>query len=181
MLVRYATTHASDRVRRLLSLHRDAIARTLGSAARRDERGGALIEFTILAPVFFLIVFGIIEWGSIFYIQNNMVNSARQAARSVAVQNLSLATANQNACNQLIGYGLTYTITTSNLCPANQDIRVQVTVDAAAASMVNYMNMMNGTLNASVTMRNELACPSTGAGPTATCICNTGATPVTCQ
>jgi Flp pilus assembly protein TadG len=51
----------------------------------RDERGSPLVEFSVMAPLFLMVMFGIVEWGNIFYVQNNMLIAARQAARSWAV------------------------------------------------------------------------------------------------
>ena len=47
----------------------------------RDEDGGPLVEFTILLPIIFLIIFGIVEWGNIYFIQNSLFIAARLAAR----------------------------------------------------------------------------------------------------
>ena len=159
------------------------------SVLKRDEDGGALVEFTVLAPLFFLIVFGIIEWGMIFYLQNNMVNGAREGARTAAVQASSsmtsaqqVAAANNAACRWMTGAGQTFVITSSDGCTGanagQQDITVRMSVDAASASIFNYLSMFTGrTLNASVTMRKEIACQS--AGTSATCNCNTTNSPPT--
>jgi Flp pilus assembly protein TadG len=34
----------------------------------RDERGSPLVEFSVMAPLFFMVMFGVIEWGNIFYV-----------------------------------------------------------------------------------------------------------------
>jgi Flp pilus assembly protein TadG len=49
-------------VRLTLSLLRDFM---------RDERGSPLVEFSVMAPLFLMVMFGIVEWGNIFYVQNN--------------------------------------------------------------------------------------------------------------
>ncbi len=132
----------------------------------QGDSGGALLEFTILAPLFFLILFATIEFGSIFYLRNNMVNAAREAARTWAVQQPGTMTA-QQACNiaqqYLAGNGQTFACVATDHCnsaPKAQDVTVQVSVDAAAASLTNYLGVFTGgTLTASVTMRKEIACP----------------------
>jgi Flp pilus assembly protein TadG len=48
---------------------------------RRRERGQALPEFALIAPIFFLVLFGIIQLGFLFAGQNGMSNAAREAAR----------------------------------------------------------------------------------------------------
>lgn len=52
------------------------------SASKRvSERGQALPEFALVAPLFFLILFGIIQLGFLFAGQNGMTNAAREATR----------------------------------------------------------------------------------------------------
>jgi len=48
---------------------------------RRDRRGGAAIEFAILAPVLFGILFGIVEMGRMFYVRQALEYATEQAAR----------------------------------------------------------------------------------------------------
>ncbi|HSL97062.1 MAG TPA: TadE/TadG family type IV pilus assembly protein [Candidatus Deferrimicrobiaceae bacterium] len=48
---------------------------------RRRERGQALVEFTLVAPVLFLMLFAIIQLGLLFGAQNGFVNGVRDAAR----------------------------------------------------------------------------------------------------
>ncbi len=49
--------------------------------ARRAVSGQALPEFALIVPVFFLVLFGIIQCGYLFAGQNGMSNAAREAAR----------------------------------------------------------------------------------------------------
>jgi Flp pilus assembly protein TadG len=51
----------------------------------RDERGAAAVEFAIVATLFFMLVFGIIDFGFAFHSWNNAVNAAREGARLAAV------------------------------------------------------------------------------------------------
>lgn len=45
------------------------------------ERGQALAEFALIAPLLFLILFGIIQLGFLFGGQNGLTNAARESAR----------------------------------------------------------------------------------------------------
>jgi len=58
-------------------------ARTGGR--RDDERGATLVEFALVAPLFFLLVFGIIEFGWAFGQNLDIRHGAREGARLVAV------------------------------------------------------------------------------------------------
>jgi Flp pilus assembly protein TadG len=51
----------------------------------RSERGTAVVEFALIAPLLFLVVFGIIEFGRILNAYNDMTQLAGQGARAAAV------------------------------------------------------------------------------------------------
>jgi Flp pilus assembly protein TadG len=48
---------------------------------RRNRRGAAAVEFAFVAPVFILLVFGMIEFGRAIMVQQVMTNAAREGAR----------------------------------------------------------------------------------------------------
>ena len=55
---------------------------------RRDgaaSRGQALVEFAIVAPVFFLLLFGLIDLGRYVYVTNSFAQAAREAGRYASV------------------------------------------------------------------------------------------------
>ena len=47
----------------------------------KNERGGSLVEFVLIAWVLFLILFGIMEFGLIMYNQAVITNASREGAR----------------------------------------------------------------------------------------------------
>jgi Flp pilus assembly protein TadG len=151
-------------------------------AFARDEDGGPLVEFTVLMPIFFLVMFGIIEWGNIFYVQNNMLIAARQAVRQVAVGNASdtgsvaIALAcgtSPNPSTPITGSGYTYNFTvytdanctgaSSPASPSYGNVRMLITTQAAPLTL-NYQGLLNGlNLSASAIMQEEFVCPAPGA------------------
>jgi Flp pilus assembly protein TadG len=52
---------------------------------RRGERGAAAVEFAIVAPLLFLLVFAIIDFGFAFHGWDAVQNAAREGARVGAV------------------------------------------------------------------------------------------------
>lgn len=54
--------------------------------------GQSLVEFALTAPLFVLIVFGIIELGIVFSVYVGLTNSAREAARAAAIYKFPGAT-----------------------------------------------------------------------------------------
>lgn len=51
------------------------------SNIHRNERGGSLIEFTVVASVFFLMLVGIVAAGNLYYTHNALVEATRRGAR----------------------------------------------------------------------------------------------------
>lgn len=51
----------------------------------RETSGAAMVEFAIIAPLLFVLIFGIIDFGRVFFLYNNLTNAAREGARLGAV------------------------------------------------------------------------------------------------
>jgi Flp pilus assembly protein TadG len=52
---------------------------------RNGEKGATMAEFAIISVVFFMIIFAIIEFGRLFYINNALTDAARRGARYAAL------------------------------------------------------------------------------------------------
>jgi Flp pilus assembly protein TadG len=48
---------------------------------RKQRRGAAVVEFAVVAPVLFVLVFGIIEYGRMVMVQQVLTNASREGAR----------------------------------------------------------------------------------------------------
>jgi Flp pilus assembly protein TadG len=48
---------------------------------RKKRRGASVVEFAIVAPVFFLLIFGMIEYGRMVMVQQVLTNATREGAR----------------------------------------------------------------------------------------------------
>ena len=51
----------------------------------RDQRGASALEFALIAPAFFLFIFGIIELGLVFWTQVGLQHGAEMAARCASI------------------------------------------------------------------------------------------------
>jgi len=51
-----------------------------GVPGRQPERGAALVEFAILVPVLAILVFGTIDFGRVWQVEEQLKNSAREGA-----------------------------------------------------------------------------------------------------
>lgn len=173
--------------------------RSMTRSARRqlralagDTEGGALVEFAVLAPLLFTIMFGVIEWGHVFYVQNNMLIAARQGARNWAYATTiptggaaAAATADITAICSATGAPLkgtgtyTFTMTYYGGCTATWTassvwtpsspfygtVTIKIATSAAKASIINYLGMLGASttnLTASATLQEEFVCPAAG-------------------
>ncbi len=72
-------------------------------ANRRRERGAALVELAIVASIFLTALFGVVEFGRLFWTHNALRDAARRGARYAAVRKND--TAGQTAVKKMIVYG----------------------------------------------------------------------------
>jgi Flp pilus assembly protein TadG len=76
-----------------------------------DERGATALEFAILAPVFFLLIFGIIAFGLLFWTQVGLQHGAEMAARCASINSTLCPNSNPSvitnyAMQQTLGLSL---------------------------------------------------------------------------
>ena len=70
------------------ALERNPRPRGRLGALRRSERGTALVEFALIAPLLFLLLFGIVDFGRALDYYNQVTQLAGQGARAAAVNRL---------------------------------------------------------------------------------------------
>ena len=56
---------------------------------RKQRRAAAVVEFAIIAPLFFLLVFGMIEYGRMVMVQQIITNASREGARRAVLDGAS--------------------------------------------------------------------------------------------
>lgn len=52
----------------------------------RGRRGAAAVEFAVVAPLLFLVIFGIIEFGRMMMVQQILTNASREGARRAILE-----------------------------------------------------------------------------------------------
>lgn len=62
-----------------------------------DQQGASAVEFALLAPVFFLLIFGIIGFGLAFWTQIGMQHGAEMAARCASINSTLCPNGNPGA------------------------------------------------------------------------------------
>jgi Flp pilus assembly protein TadG len=131
---------------------------------RRNRRGAALVEFALVVPIFFLMVFGMIEFGRAIMVQQVLTNASREGAR-VAVLDSPTSTASEvnttvTSYLQKAGIsGATVTIDPTNPTAAGYGAPVTVTVQIPFNSVSwlpsPWFITGNSQLRAKTVMRRE--------------------------
>lgn len=93
----------------------------------KNERGAVAVEFALVFPILILVLFGIIEYGSVFNAQIMITGAAREAARSMSITG-STATATAAALDALPGVGSGVTAGDVSFSSATCAIGTDVTV-----------------------------------------------------
>jgi Flp pilus assembly protein TadG len=128
---------------------------------RSDRRGAAAVELALIAPLFFVVIFGIIEVGRLLMVQEILVNAARTGSR-VAVMpgntdsNVTTAVSNFMAGTGISGYTATLSPTIASGPTSGTAMTMTVSVPWSTVSWFSYATWLNGqTLSCSVAMIRE--------------------------
>jgi Flp pilus assembly protein TadG len=130
------------------------------SASRRRFRGIAAVEFAIVAPIFFLVVIGIIEIGRAMMVQQVLINASRVGARRAVM----LASDEQAVVDAVTEYaaGVGVSGVETNVSPnpatatAGEPVTVSVTIGFNQVSWLPTPWLMGGRNLASTSvMRKE--------------------------
>ncbi|MFT7641208.1 MAG: Flp pilus assembly protein TadG [Pirellulaceae bacterium] len=129
---------------------------------RRKRRGASTVEFAIVAPVFILLVFGMIEYGRMVMVQQVITNATREGARRFVLRTGTVSEAQNAVTNYLNGAGVNGSapgIVVSATPPAPEsgtDCTVSMQIRYSEVSWIPAPFFLgNATLTASSTMRRE--------------------------
>lgn len=127
----------------------------------RGNCGQALVEFALILPLLFLLVFGIVEFGRYLFLKNTATNGARQGARVAAVTpkpwDAAKRAAIYSAATSLYHGSTPWNPLgdTNPAEPANTGSPVTVTVSMPFNSVVPNFIPIPNSISASATMRFE--------------------------
>ena len=130
---------------------------------RSPRRGTAAVEFALVAPIFFCLLLGIIEFGRMLMVQQILVNAAREGARASILPGETDAQVTTVVSNYMTASGISgynagpYTTPTLASNPASGTaLTVTVSVPCAKVSWLSYSSWFQGqTLSSSVAMMKE--------------------------
>ena len=125
----------------------------------RNSRGQSVVEFALVLPLLFLIVFGITEFGRAWMQMNVATSAAREGARLAVVTAPDVARVNARVRQVCDAGKITPTnITVTGPDATDPDRRVTVTVEFTFRVVSGtILRTFNGSipLRASATMRHE--------------------------
>lgn len=127
----------------------------------RDRRGAAVVEFAVVAPVFFLFVFGMIEFGRMVMVQQILTNAAREGARVAILPGATTAQVDAKVNTYLTAGAINGASTTVNPDPPSgaaygSAVTVTVSVPFKSVSWTPAPFFLGGTtLQAQCVMRTE--------------------------
>lgn len=123
---------------------------------RVKRTGAALLELALTLPIFLLMLLGILEFASVFFVRHAMLNAASEATRSYAINESTSGEAEQLALDGLSGLNATFSVTTSPDSDTALERWVEVSVPVSEASLGDPLNVLGGdSLTVRVTMRRE--------------------------
>ena len=74
---------------------------------RRNRLGAATVEFAIVAPVFVMLVFGMIEYGRMVMVQQIITNASREGARKAVLDGSTATDVQNTVMSYMSGGGIT--------------------------------------------------------------------------
>jgi Flp pilus assembly protein TadG len=128
---------------------------------RRKRRGAAAVEFAVVAPIFLLLVFGMIEYGRMVMVQQVLTNASREGARCAVLDGATHLEVVDTVTTYLTSgsiQGANITVTPTNPEDAGFGDPVTVSVDIGFSQvswLPSPMYLGGKTLSATTVMRRE--------------------------
>jgi Flp pilus assembly protein TadG len=113
-----------------------ALARRMTTARRSGDRGAAAVEMAIVLPLLLLIVFGLIDFGRMYFTQITLTAAAREGARASALgRSAQVPTIVSTAANPISG--VTGAVTSA--CPATIPSGSNVSTTVTASYTYSFL------------------------------------------
>lgn len=128
---------------------------------RKNRRGVAAVEFAVVAPLFFLLILGMIEFGRMIMVQQVITNGSREGARLAVLDGATtseVTSAVENYLRNSAVNGATVTVAPDPPSSAGYGEPVTVTVSVPfnqVSWLPSPMFLGGNTLVASTVMRRE--------------------------
>ena len=131
---------------------------------RKDRRGAAVVEFAVIAPVFILLVFGMIEYGRMVMVQQILTNAAREGARKAVLDGISTSDVQSAVVTYMNNAGIGNFVTSDVAVTSNPAVPPDVSGSKSVSAGIDFdriswlpspMYLGGKTLTATATMRLE--------------------------
>ena len=132
-----------------------------------DNRGSAAVELVFAMPLLLLLLFGMIQFGFIFFVWNDMENAAREGTRRLAVDtSISESDAKGIVEAWLVNWPTTFTVTACTItsksaspstCTGDDEVSVTVAAPMSEVALIGNLFDLFGTktMTVRVVMRKE--------------------------
>jgi Flp pilus assembly protein TadG len=123
------------------------------SLLRADRRGGAAIEFAVVAPVLFTILLGALDVGRMFYVGQELQYATQQAARYYSLNSTSATSAItqylQNLMPVGMGNGVSVAYSPQSNCNSNSFVTcTTMTATYSFRFVAGYLGLGTRTITA---------------------------------
>lgn len=128
---------------------------------RKNRQAAAAVEFAVVAPLFFLLVLGMIEYGRMVMVQQVLTNASREGARRAVLDGATTSNVISTVSSYLASGSITgATITVSPNPPSSASYGAPVTVTVSipfhqVSWLPSPMFLGGRTLTATTVMRRE--------------------------
>jgi Flp pilus assembly protein TadG len=128
------------------------------------RRGATAVEFAIVAPVAFMLILGLIEFGRGLMVQHLLNNAARQGARVATIEGKATSDVTTAVTNALQGQptnGITTTVMVAgtvadaNTANAGDEIIVSVSLPVSTFTWIPFSEYLTGNLTGVYSLRRE--------------------------
>jgi Flp pilus assembly protein TadG len=128
------------------------------------RRAASALEFAVAAPVFFVLIFGLVEFGRCLMIQHLMTNAARQGCRVAVIEGKATADVNSTVISLLSDQNISGATITVQVNGATADavtampgdrINVSVSIPASTTSWVPAAQYCLGTITGTYSLCRE--------------------------
>lgn len=131
--------------------------------ACRKRLGAAAVEFALVAPLFFLLVFGMVEFGRMVMIQQVITNASREGARMAVLDGASASSVKSSVVTYMANGGVTISTSDVTINPsdpttaaAGNPVTVTVSLPFSQVSWLpSPMFLGSRQMTASTVMRRE--------------------------
>jgi len=135
-----------------------------GSTGRASRKAASSVEFAFVAPIFFLLILGLIELSRGIMVKHMLINAARQGCRVGVLEGKGNSDIQAAAASTLTPIGIASESVSVQVndgvgdalnASADSELTVVVTVPVSSVTWVPGGKYLSGTLSAQFTMRKE--------------------------